>query len=359
MAGHVTLDTEEKEAATVKARSYRYRRACSRLYACSAAAALAFWAVAGVCRGATAQPMPAPNLMSYQGVLYHADGITPYAGLQDIEFRLYANESDLLEDAVWGEKHSEVQVLNGVFSVYLGAGDVIEGTPQGTLADAFRASPLWLGIRIGADDEMAQRQEIRSIPYAMTATSANRATHGVAPGTIVMYAGQIDVIALKESGGKAFEYVGLPEGWLLCDGEAYPRTGEYEALFNAVGTVWGSGDGSTTFNVPNFSGRTPIGAGAGTNANTDTRFGSQAGINARSLGTVTGDKSVALSVSELPPHTHTYDDRYGTPQLHSWGAYGVANSTLRDDERKTDLAGEDAAHNNVQPSAYMHFIIKY
>ncbi|WP_039758410.1 phage tail protein [Bartonella queenslandensis] len=45
----------------------------------------------------------------------------------------------------------------------------------------------------------------------------------------------------------------LPDGWLLCDGHAYSRR-TYRALFEAIGTTWGEGDGATTFNVPDFRG---------------------------------------------------------------------------------------------------------
>ena len=43
----------------------------------------------------------------------------------------------------------------------------------------------------------------------------------------------------------------MPSGWLLCDGSAISRE-TYSALFDAVGTTYGTGDGSTTFNVPNL-----------------------------------------------------------------------------------------------------------
>ena len=57
-----------------------------------------------------------------------------------------------------------------------------------------------------------------------------------------------------------------PTGYLVCDGSAVPRT-TYAALFAVIGTTWGSGDGSTTFNVPDFRGRTAIGSGTGTGGN--------------------------------------------------------------------------------------------
>jgi microcystin-dependent protein len=53
----------------------------------------------------------------------------------------------------------------------------------------------------------------------------------------------------------------LPTGWLLCDGSAVSRS-LYPELFAAIGTTYGAGDGSTTFNLPNYKGRTPFGRDA-------------------------------------------------------------------------------------------------
>lgn len=57
----------------------------------------------------------------------------------------------------------------------------------------------------------------------------------------------------------------LPSGYLPCDGRAVSRT-TYSALYNMIGTVWGAGDGSTTFNLPNSFGRFPQHIAAGPNA---------------------------------------------------------------------------------------------
>ena len=52
----------------------------------------------------------------------------------------------------------------------------------------------------------------------------------------------------------------LPEGWLLCNGAAVSRS-TYAGLFAKIGTKYGTGDGSTTFNLPDFRDRYPIGSG--------------------------------------------------------------------------------------------------
>lgn len=84
-----------------------------------------------------------------------------------------------------------------------------------------------------------------------------------------------------------------PTGWLLCDGAAVSRT-TYAALFAVIGTTYGAGDTSTTFNVPDLLGRVPMGAGAGT------------GLTSRSLGAELGVESVTLTAEQSgsPSHDH-------------------------------------------------------
>ncbi len=80
-----------------------------------------------------------------------------------------------------------------------------------------------------------------------------------------------------------------PSGWLLCDGSAIDRT-VYAALFSIIGTTFGIGDGTTTFNIPDLRGKFVIGAGT------------------IPVGTTGGSSSVTLSTTELPAHTHTITD---------------------------------------------------
>ncbi len=72
--------------------------------------------------------------------------------------------------------------------------------------------------------------------------------------------------------GTILDFAGsvAPNGYLLCDGSAISRT-DYAGLFAVIGTTWGAGNGSTTFNVPDLRGRTAIGAGTGNYTNATTR----------------------------------------------------------------------------------------
>jgi microcystin-dependent protein len=88
-----------------------------------------------------------------------------------------------------------------------------------------------------------------------------------------------------------------PSGYLLCNGAAISRT-TYAALFAVYGTTFGSGDGTTTFNVPDFSGRMPI------------------GVNGTyTLAATGGAATTTLSSSNLPSHTHAFSATTSTPSV--------------------------------------------
>lgn len=84
----------------------------------------------------------------------------------------------------------------------------------------------------------------------------------------------------------------MGDGWLLCNGQAVSRT-TYAALFNAIGTRYGAGDGSTTFNLPDMQGRSPIGAGTGS------------GLTFRDINSPqVGEERHTQTIAEMPAHDH-------------------------------------------------------
>lgn len=135
---------------------------------------------------------------------------------------------------------------------------------------------------------------------------------------------------------------GAPAGWLLCDGTAVSRT-TYSSLFSIIGTTYGVGDNSTTFNLPDLRGRVPIGSGQGS------------GLTNRTLGGTGGSETHTLTVDEIPAHTHTYERNIGTAS--PTGSGGV---TCRDllDYPETSSTGGGQPHNNMQPYLVVNYIIK-
>lgn len=152
-----------------------------------------------------------------------------------------------------------------------------------------------------------------------------------------------------------------PAGWLLCDGTAISRT-TYATLFSVISTQYGIGNGSTTFNLPNFKGRVPVCLG------TDTEFDS--------LGETGGSKTHTLTTAQLPTHNHTYQDSYFAESGGGSGsAFGSGSATDNDNSfyyRKNDGTsssspqdlttgnkGDGESFNIIQPYIVVQFIIKY
>ncbi len=143
-----------------------------------------------------------------------------------------------------------------------------------------------------------------------------------------------------------------PAGFLFCDGSAVSRA-TYAALFVAIGTTYGVGDGSTTFNVPDMRGRAVFGKDdmGGTAANRLTSGGG--GIAGATLGAVGGGETVTLDINKIPSHGHNYRD-VGTSGSTPAPTGGATNFGYL----ATSSAGGGGAHQNVPPAMVVNYIIK-
>jgi microcystin-dependent protein len=205
-------------------------------------------------------------------------------------------------------------------------------------------------------------------------------------------AGLIPALTIPAGTVQTFAGASAPSGWLLCDGAAVSRV-TYKTLFDVIGTTYGAGNGSTTFNLPNMLGRVPVGRDTG-----QTEFDA--------LGKTGGAKTHTLTESQIPGHTHTgpsHTHAAGTLATSSAGAHthtipqvGTTDNTHNHANNGTTAQGSDpgtvatsgvtassgahthtmsgstaasgtgntgstgggSAHNNLQPYLALNYIIK-
>jgi len=140
-----------------------------------------------------------------------------------------------------------------------------------------------------------------------------------------------------------------PSGWLICDGSAVSRT-TYANLFSVIGTTYGTGDGSTTFNIPDLQGRVPVGCKF-----SDYLFDT--------IGETGGEKTHTLTIDEMPSHNHNggilTNNTVSGGARYYFNTAGTTNGTNFSNSLNISNTGGGQAHNNLQPYIVMNYIISY
>jgi microcystin-dependent protein len=173
----------------------------------------------------------------------------------------------------------------------------------------------------------------------------------------------IKVVATASSSGgiaptgtiTAFAGSSAPAGYLLCDGSEYSET-TYATLFSVIGSVYNTGEETANhFRVPDLRGRVIAGLDnmGGTSGNRLTDL--SGGLNGDVLGATGGNESHTLSESQIPAHTHGIGGR--TLDMALGGSnYRLSPASGSIGDTKSTGGGE--AHNNVQPTIILNYIIK-
>jgi len=134
-----------------------------------------------------------------------------------------------------------------------------------------------------------------------------------------------------------FGGAGSPSGYLLCDGQAVNRI-TFGNLFAIIGTQYGAGDGSTTFNVPDMRTSNSFARGA---------------INDAGRGTTGGVDSITQTIAQMPAHIHTVD---GSASLGAAATLAVGDAFAA--TRNTNSTGSGDSMENQPPFVDFNWIIK-
>ncbi|WP_050025202.1 tail fiber protein [Verrucomicrobium sp. BvORR034] len=200
---------------------------------------------------------------------------------------------------------------------------------------------LWRSTSTGAGSWA--RQTAEAVEQA-TAIATSTVASYLPPGCIVPY------------GGTA-----APAGWLFCYGQAVSRS-TYAALYAALGTTYGVGDGTSTFNLPDMRGRVAAGRDdmGGSAASRLTNAGTgNPGVNGTVLGAAGGVDRHVLTVGQMPSHTHNITNGFSVyrnvaplafaPGSSLWGQ--TANLAI-------EATGGGESHPNVQPMMVLNYIVR-
>jgi microcystin-dependent protein len=310
---------------------------------------------------------------AYQGVLRAEDGGALPERNQTVEFRLYDSPDG--ETALWGRTVAVLLDENGLFNAELSdsAGSTAPGAPGTGLAGVFAANAdksLFVGLTVvGTSGEIAPRQKILPVPYAVFASdvasaSGDFAAAGVLTAASATFSGGVSAASLDVAGSVAASSLSvtgdatvngdlqvggavsgfgtvpleciilwsgsaddIPNGWALCNGQ----------------TV----NGHTT---PDLRNRFVVGAGTGSQY---------------TVGETGGEEKHTLSESEMPSHSHTYDFK-GADFKGAWDddnyVYDASghykDRSQNDNRRTTNSTGGGAAHENRPPYYALCYIMR-
>ena len=195
------------------------------------------------------------------------------------------------------------------------------------------------------------------ITVADNSITTNKILSGAVTSSKLADDAKLPIGMVVDFGGSA---ASVPSGWLLCGGQAVSRT-TYASLFGVLGVLWGSGDGTTTFNVPDLRGYVTAGkddmvVGAAGRLTSTYITG---GGGPTTLGGFGGAQSHTLTVAQLASHNHPPLAGQTAFLTYGAGGAGFSISGAWGSTYPSGDAGSNGAHNNVQPTRIMNKIIRY
>ena len=178
------------------------------------------------------------------------------------------------------------------------------------------------------------------------------------------------IVAMPTGAIVPFGGSSAPTGFLLCSGQAVSRS-TYSALFGVISTTYGAGDESSTFNLPDLRGRVVAGQDDMGGTSADRLTGLTGGVDGDTLAATGGAETHVLTTAQLATHTHGATKFYNsdpgltntrfslvTEQTDREDSFPGYQTTTGDTNNIISTTGSGSAHNNVQPTIILNYIIK-
>lgn len=175
-----------------------------------------------------------PYGINYQAVARDANGNAQVNTSVPLRFTIKKTSASGIN--VWQETQTQNTNSMGQFNAVIGTGVAVNPFITTNFSQINWSNDnyfLMVEIQTGISTfaQIGATTQFQSVPYALAAPDPTPA------GAIIAFGG-----------------INAPAGYLLCRGQVVSRAGAYARLFAAIGTAYGNGDGSTTFNVPDFRG---------------------------------------------------------------------------------------------------------
>lgn len=279
-----------------------------------------------------------PNGFDYQAIVRDTLGSPKANQTVIVRFGLYPSQIAALPD--YEEEHTLTSDDFGLIKAIIGQGTQTVGTVPFSEID-WKGATYYIEVKVkdGALFYLiGARQSLMSVPYALVAQDV---VNSVPVGTIVPYMGTT-----------------APAGWLLCDGSVISRT-TYANLFSVIGNSCGNGNGSTTFNLPDFRGRFLRGfdGTAGNDPDASSRIAMNSGGNTgNNVGSLQEDafqghkhqtlqgNGAGTNINYIPPSDGTFQGYYTNTSLPIYDG----------------ISGNPRYTSETRPkNAYVNYIIKY
>lgn len=347
-----------------------------------------------------------PLYIPFQGQVTNQTGTIVADGQYSVIFNLY--DQAVGGQPVWSERHVKIGVTRGMINVFLGSISPLtsvdfsqtkylgitvdtdnlattadpEMVPRSLIMPAFHAKKAenstklagndWSAFFVNGSNDATNNPATGFVSGAKVATGSIAATQlaadavttakvldgaitsgKIADGTITSsdFSTALQADSVMPAGMvSAFAGTAAPAGWLMCDGSAVSRA-TYSRLFASIGVAHGSGDGTTTFNLPDYRGRflRGVDGAAGNDPDKSTRPAMAGGGN-------TGNSVGSIQTDAFASHTH--DQKI---QINAGGGqygYGTSGATPNSFQTLTQTGAAGATNETRPKNAYVNYIIK-